>query len=114
VDRYSRFAKIGGEMISLGSVEEQLDALFGESVGMIAVSVNDVKKGEQIVLLCSSELEVEEIASRIKTSSMIAMMKPSRVFKVEILPKLASGKSDFKGAKKLAEMLMEGSNNADR
>ena len=24
VDRYSRFAKIGGEMISLGSVEEEL------------------------------------------------------------------------------------------
>ncbi len=103
VDRYSRFAKIGGEMISLGSVEEHLEKLFGEHVQMMAVSLNDAKKGEQIVLLYMSELEQKEIEQRIKESDMISIMKPNKFFKVEELPRLASGKSDFKGAKKLAE-----------
>jgi acyl-[acyl-carrier-protein]-phospholipid O-acyltransferase/long-chain-fatty-acid--[acyl-carrier-protein] ligase len=30
VDRYSRFAKIGGEMISLGSCEEQMSVCLGD------------------------------------------------------------------------------------
>lgn len=61
VDRYSRFAKIGGEMISLGSVEEQISLLFGDQVALVATAINDPKKGEQIILLYSSELVHDEI-----------------------------------------------------
>ncbi len=107
VDRYSRFAKVAGEMISLGSVEEQLENILGEDVELIAVNLNDVKKGEKIVLLYNSELSKEEIRSAIKQSSMIALMQPSEYLHVDVLPKLASGKSDFKGAKNLAQEFFE-------
>jgi acyl-[acyl-carrier-protein]-phospholipid O-acyltransferase/long-chain-fatty-acid--[acyl-carrier-protein] ligase len=103
VDRYSRFAKVGGEMISLGSVEEQLDRLFGDDVEMIAVALSDEKKGEQIALLVQSELSVETIKSTIKASDITPIMHPSTFIEVQTLPKLASGKSDFKGAVKVAK-----------
>ncbi len=107
VDRYSRFAKIGGEMISLGSVEEKISDIFKESIEIAAVNLSDPKKGEQIVLLYVGELAVDEVTSQIKGSSMIPIMQPSVLFKVDELPKLASGKADFKGAKRLAEELMQ-------
>ncbi len=105
VDRYSRFAKVGGEMISLGSVEEQLEKILGEGVELIAVNLSDEKKGEKIVLLYNSELSEDEIKMTVKQSSMIALMQPSEYLHVDVLPRLASGKSDFKGAKNLAQEL---------
>src|SRR5690606_3115507 len=52
VDRYSRFAKIGGEMVSLGAVEEQVRRALGDpELDVCAVAVPDPRKGEQIVLL---------------------------------------------------------------
>ena len=107
-DRYSRFAKIGGEMISLGSVEEQLTDLLGEEVELSAVALNDDKKGEQIVLLYRSELSQSDITTKIKQSDILPLMKPSKIFEVAEIPKLGTGKADFKGAKRVAESLMEG------
>ncbi len=105
VDRYSRFAKIGGEMISLGSVEAQLEALFDDGIECIAVALSDVKKGEKIVVLYSGSLEEELLQSRIKQSGMWSLMQPSRFLQVETLPRLSSGKSDFSGAKRVAQEL---------
>ncbi len=107
VDRYSRFAKIGGEMISLGSVEEQIATLFGDSVATTATAVNDDKKGEQIILLHSSELSQDEIWQAIKESAIIPIMKPSRLIELEELPRLGSGKIDFKKAKSIAREFVE-------
>ncbi len=107
VDRYSRFAKIGGEMISLGSVEEQIAAIFDESFEAIAVNFPDEKKGETVVLLYSAQMEPKEVMERIKSSDIAPIMQPSKAFRVEELPKLASGKADFKGAKKEAHRLRE-------
>ncbi len=106
VDRYSRFAKIGGEMISLGSVEENLARVFGDDGTFVAVAVNDEKKGESIVLLIKSELALSEINERIKSLNIPPIMLPSHVFQVDDIPMLGSGKADFKGAKKLAETLL--------
>ena len=59
MDRYSRFAKVGGEMISLGSVEEKLSQVFDEETQFVAVALSDDKKGESIVLLIKSALSLE-------------------------------------------------------
>ena len=60
VDRYSRFAKIGGEMISLGAVEANLSQAIGEDALFVATAVNDDKKGESVVLLVKSELPLSD------------------------------------------------------
>jgi len=102
VDRYSRFAKIGGEMISLGSVEEKLAAILGEGVEFVTTAVEDARKGEQVVLLYRGDITTEKITAVIKESDLPPIMQPGRIYNVEELPKLGSGKNDYKRAKKMA------------
>ena len=105
--RYSRFAKIGGEMISLGSVEEQLEKLFFQKGEFFVVSLEDEKKGEKIVALYEGDLSQKDIAAAVKKSDMQPLMQPSLYFKVDTLPKLVSGKGDFVAAKELAQELLD-------
>lgn len=109
VDRYSRFAKIGGEMVSLGSLEEEIAKFINiEVVKLCAVSLEDEKKGEQIILLIECENEhFEGVCQTIKSSAMPAIFKPNSYFQVEKIPLLGSGKLDLKGAKELARKLKE-------
>ncbi len=107
VDRYSRFAKVAGEMISLGAVEEALRDILPEEIDIVAANAPDAKKGEKIVLLYNGEIEEKELKEIIKSSSLNALMKPSQFFYLEEMPKLGSGKTDLKKAKKLATKLSE-------
>lgn len=104
VDRYSRFAKIGGEMISLGAVEAEITKIIPAEVLMVAVNVPDDKKGEKVVLLVQTDDEVlvRQIESLIKLSGLNALMMPSQIHRVENIPILGSGKIDYANAKKLA------------
>ena len=106
VDRYSRFAKIGGEMISLGAVEANLSQAIGEDAVFVATAVNDDKKGESVVLLVKSELTLSDIQQRIKALNIPPSMLPSEIFLVDEIPLLGSGKIDFKRAKLLATELI--------
>ncbi len=107
VDRYSRFAKIGGEMISLGSVEAELERVFDEGMEYIAVALNDAKKGEKVVLIYTGECEVQQLQSTVKASTIPPLMQPSLYLHVNVLPTLASGKRDFNRAKMLAQELCD-------
>ncbi len=102
VDRYSRFAKIAGEMISLGAVEEEIRAIIPEEVDIVAANVPDAKKGEKVVLLYNGEITEEALKSLIKDSSLNPLMQPSAYYFLEEMPKLGSGKTDLKKAKKIA------------
>ncbi|MDR2789492.1 MAG: acyl-[ACP]--phospholipid O-acyltransferase [Campylobacteraceae bacterium] len=102
VDRYSRFAKIGGEMISLTSVESLITALFKSEIDLTAVALTDSKKGEKIILLFTGELSLEEFLQTVKNAAIAPLLMPSEFYKVDVLPKLASGKADFKASKELA------------
>jgi acyl-[acyl-carrier-protein]-phospholipid O-acyltransferase/long-chain-fatty-acid--[acyl-carrier-protein] ligase len=102
VDRYSRFAKIGGEMISLGAVEQAIGQLLPEEIEVLAVALPDGKKGEKVVLLFAGEMDADELGKLIAGSSLNPLMRPSDLVQVEAIPKLGSGKNDYKGAKGVA------------
>ncbi|MBU1668577.1 acyl-[ACP]--phospholipid O-acyltransferase [bacterium] len=106
VDRYSRFAKIGGEMVSLGLVEAEIQKLLGENDQIAVTAIPDVKKGEKIVLLLEGEKALEVLKEEIKTLEMNPLFVPSAYYKVDEVPKLGTGKADFKGAKSLAMELV--------
>ncbi len=108
VDRYSRFAKVAGEMVSLGLVESEIVKVLGENDQIAVAALPDEKKGEKLVLLLEGELEVEVLQSKIKEIGLNPLFVPSEYYKVEALPKLGTGKADFKGAKRVAMELSDG------
>jgi acyl-[acyl-carrier-protein]-phospholipid O-acyltransferase/long-chain-fatty-acid--[acyl-carrier-protein] ligase len=108
VDRYSRFAKVAEEMVSLGLVEGEINKLLSEEDQIAISALPDEKKGEKLVLLLEGKMELETLKEKIKSLEMNPLFVPSEYFKVEELPKLGTGKADFKGGKKLAQELSDG------
>ncbi|MBS0350945.1 MAG: MFS transporter [Proteobacteria bacterium] len=108
VDRYSRFAKVGGEMISLTAVEQAIlhNLHSYQPIDVAVVALADQKKGEILVLLYHAEVKSEELLARLREAKISALMIPSYAFKVTELPKLGTGKCDFGAAKKLAQQLI--------
>jgi acyl-[acyl-carrier-protein]-phospholipid O-acyltransferase/long-chain-fatty-acid--[acyl-carrier-protein] ligase len=108
VDRYSRFAKLGGEMVSLGAIEEKISQILDldeqSETEYIVTSIEDEKKGEKIVLLIShvNEEKVVKLKEDMIATFDNKLMIPSSIKIVDEVPKLGSGKKDFKGAKLLA------------
>lgn len=106
VDRYSRFAKIGGEMVSLAAVEQGIERVFGADCEVIVVAVPDAKKGEHLVALVPADgpapIDEAALRARLREAGLNALMVPERWLAVDVLPKLGSGKTDFSAAKRLA------------
>jgi len=103
VDRYSRFAKLGGEMISLTLVEEQVRQLLAQpELELVAVNVPDPKKGERIILLIAADLDPDGLRKDLIDAGLNPFTIPAEIRPVDEVPKLGSGKTDFSGAKKRA------------
>ncbi|HXH73266.1 MAG TPA: acyl-[ACP]--phospholipid O-acyltransferase [Mariprofundaceae bacterium] len=108
VDRYSRFAKIGGEMVSLGAVEEEIGRILGDTAEFIAVNVPDARKGEKIVLVLAGETDTAAVHGRLRESISNNLLLPAELLPVAEIPKLGSGKKDFNTAKSMALAAMQG------
>ena len=102
VDRYSRFAKVAGEMISLGLVESEIGTLLDENTEIAISAIPDAKKGEKLVLLLEGEKDIDQLKEEIRGLKMNPLFIPSSYFKVDAIPKLGTGKADFNGIKNLA------------
>lgn len=104
VDRYSRFAKLGGEMVSLSAVEQQIREIMADpELDLVAVNLPDAKKGEKVVILLAGEHDPKQVRRRLIDGGMNPLMIPAAVYAVDEVPKLGSGKTDFSGARKVAE-----------
>ncbi|MEA2049704.1 MAG: acyl-[ACP]--phospholipid O-acyltransferase [Campylobacterota bacterium] len=99
VDRYSRFAKIGGEMVSLTAVEHKIYEYLGDNhdIKLVCVNIPDEKKGERIILLIDKE--IENLKQKLIAFEINPLWLPSEIRVVEHIPILGTGKIDFKGAK---------------
>ena len=103
VDRYSRFAKIGGEMISLTTVEEEiLDACNNVDLEIAATCLPDQRKGEKIVLLSTAEINKDELKILLTKAKINPLHHPAIVKIVEETPKFGSGNTNFGATKKIA------------
>lgn len=105
VDRYSRFAKVGGEMVSLSSVESTAREIAAEAdFEAVAVALDDDKKGEKIVLLYRSDsLQPDALKAAFRESVLPAYAIPTLILPVEEIPTLGSGKTDFVSVRLIAE-----------
>jgi len=93
--RAKRFAKIGGEMVSLAAVESVVSALWADG-NHVVVCVPDPHKGEQLVLVTDkADADKETIISFMKEEGLPALWLPKFVLVVPALPVLGSGKIDL-------------------
>jgi acyl-[acyl-carrier-protein]-phospholipid O-acyltransferase/long-chain-fatty-acid--[acyl-carrier-protein] ligase len=101
--RAKRFAKIGGEMVSLSAVEA-LAAEVWPSVMTVVVSLPDARKGERLVLLSAdASLKRDDIARAARAKGVSELSVPAEIMVVPGIPLLGSGKPDYVAALKLAK-----------
>jgi acyl-[acyl-carrier-protein]-phospholipid O-acyltransferase/long-chain-fatty-acid--[acyl-carrier-protein] ligase len=99
--RAKRFAKVGGEMVSLAAIEELAGEIW-PGVPSAATVIPDPRKGERIILATQSrEATRVDFIARIKSKGLSELSIPSEVVFIEDLPLLGSGKIDFAGVAKL-------------
>ena len=102
VDRYSRFAKLGGEMVSLGAIEGSIGKTLPDDTEILATALPDGKKGEKVALLFSGTIDKDVLKALIAQSGLGPLMRPTELIRVEAIPKLGSGKNDFGRARRIA------------
>jgi acyl-[acyl-carrier-protein]-phospholipid O-acyltransferase/long-chain-fatty-acid--[acyl-carrier-protein] ligase len=101
--RAKRFAKIGGEMVSLAAVEELAGRTWPTAEHAV-VSLPDAQKGEQLVLLTTQpEAGRADLLVRAKADGLSEINVPKRIFALQKLPLLGTGKTDYTAARRLAE-----------
>jgi acyl-[acyl-carrier-protein]-phospholipid O-acyltransferase/long-chain-fatty-acid--[acyl-carrier-protein] ligase len=99
--RLKRFVKIGGEMVSLVRVETVLQELLPEDIDCTVVDVPDPVKGARIVAVTTAEINHQEI-QREMALTLPHLAIPKDFLVIEELPKLGSGKVDFRAVGTIA------------
>jgi len=101
--RLKRFAKIGGETVSLAVVENIAAALWPENAHA-AVAVPDGRKGEQIILVTDvKDARRMDLLGWAQNHGVPELSVPRRVLVVDAIPVLATGKTDYVTLQKIAE-----------
>ncbi|MGA2679222.1 MAG: AMP-binding protein [Sedimentisphaerales bacterium] len=101
--RLKRFAKLGGEMISLPAIESILESAFpseGDKGPTLAVEATEAEQPE-LVLFTSRNLEREEANNKIRAAGLSGLHSIRRVIKLDQIPLLGTGKTDYRALKQL-------------
>ena len=106
--RLSRFAKIGGEMVPLEKLEDDMHAVLGTGDRVLAVtSIPDERRGERLVVLHLPGLTMtpREIGKQLGERGIPNLWVPGErdYFEVKELPVLGTGKLDLRKVKEMAE-----------
>ncbi len=114
--RLSRFAKIGGEMVPLERLEEEMHDAFTLHERVFAVTaVADEKRGERLIVLhlpMPTGITPKAICDKLSERGLPNLWVPSErdFIPVAEMPVLGSGKLDLRRVKQLAEQLVLGHN----
>lgn len=101
--RTKRFAKVAGEMVSLAAVEAVVSAIW-PGVRHVAVSLPHDRKGEMVVLLTESpEVDLGVLTEKFRSFGLTELSLPRKLVRVEQIPLLGSGKTDYVRAKQVAD-----------
>ena len=105
--RVKRFAKIGGEMVSLAVVENCASAIWPEHMHA-AATMPDPRKGEQIILLSEArDCNRADILSWAQNHGVPELSVPRKIFHVDTIPVLGTGKLDYGAIERMAKDLFE-------
>jgi len=106
VGRLARFLKIGGEMVSLVQVEDVLQRSVPEGVEAAVVEVPDATKGSRIVVATAAHVDERAVRSRM-AETLPAIALPRQFVEVAELPKMPSGKIDYRALTEIVRGLVQ-------
>ena len=113
VGRFRRFVKIGGEMVSLIQIEEVLEKFLPPATSCCVVAVADEMKGARIVAAVTRPIDerrvMQDMAKHLPTVAV-----PRLFVLMEELPKMASGKTDFRLISERVQQTIKVSMEGDR
>ncbi len=94
--RAKRFAKIGGEMVSLSVVEGIAASVWPEILHAAVISRASAKGGEQILLFSEAiHADKASFIKKIKEDGYSELFIPHRIYPGSTIPVLSSGKIDY-------------------
>jgi len=101
--RVKRFAKIGGEMVSLAVVENCASAVWPDNAHA-AIVIPDGRKGEQIVLVtdCATANRTD-LVGWAQNHGVPELAVPRKIVHVEGIPVLGTGKTDYGKVQRMAD-----------
>ncbi len=101
--RLKRFAKIAGEMVSL-EVVEKMAVTAAPGFAHAASTRADALKGEALVLFTTApDLQREQLLAAAKATGLAELSVPRVIKRIENIPLLGSGKTDYVALKRMAE-----------
>ena len=108
LSRLKRFAKIGGEMVSLNLIEQQALDTYSHG-GFFAVSVPDDRKGERVILFTTDE-DISDglLKKHIKGQKLSSLLIPYKIVHIQEVPMLGAGKTDYVTLTEMAKDVKKG------
>jgi acyl-[acyl-carrier-protein]-phospholipid O-acyltransferase/long-chain-fatty-acid--[acyl-carrier-protein] ligase len=107
VGRLKRFLKVGGEMVSLVKVEDVLEKLLPDGASCCVVEVPDHMKGAKIVAAVTHPIDEKETLRKM-SDKLPNIALPKQFVQIEELPKMGSGKIDFRRVTDLVREIVQG------
>jgi Acyl-CoA synthetases (AMP-forming)/AMP-acid ligases II len=99
LDRVKRFAKVAGEMVSLGAVEDLARSLWPEA-HHAAIALADSRRGEQVALLTTEAGATRDaLLACARRVGAVELMVPKRIVSTAAIPVLPSGKTDYRSVR---------------
>lgn len=93
--RAKRFAKIGGEMVSLTAVEEYINQLW-PTYSHAVVQIPDAKKGEQLILITTyPAANRNDLIAYVQEQGLGELNIPKTILTINEIPVLGTGKTDY-------------------
>ena len=103
--RLKRFVKVGGEMVSLVRVEDILQKCLPENISCSVVEVPDALKGVKIVAAVTGKVDEKKILKQM-SEQLPNIALPRQFVMIEELPKMGSGKIDFRTVTDMVHTIM--------
>jgi long-chain-fatty-acid--[acyl-carrier-protein] ligase len=103
--RLKRFLKAGGEMISLPALEEPFGKQYPptDEGPRVAVEGVETPDGRRIVLFTTEDINLRDANARLQAEGFRGVMRLDEVRKVERIPTLGTGKTDYKALRAMIE-----------
>ncbi len=101
--RVKRFAKVGGEMVSLTAAEDLACAVWPDARHAV-IAMPDPKKGERLVLVTDQlEADAGPLLAHAQAIGAPEIAVPRKIIKVPEVPVLGTGKTDYVAIQRMAE-----------